>query len=81
MTPGRTKVYTVSAGEMTLFAELADSETGEVIAWVVDRDQARTTGNFQLSSGLFSAGEARTAASSWARILRGELDKAKAIGG
>ena len=81
MTPGRTKVYTVSAGEMTLFAELADSETGEVIARVVDRYQARTTGNFQLSSGVFSAGEARTAASSWARILRGELDKAKAIGG
>ncbi len=81
MTPGRTKVYTVSAGEMTLIAELADSETGETIARVLDRYQARTTGSFQLSSGVFSASEGRSAATSWARILRGELDKAKAIGG
>lgn len=81
MTPGRTKVYTVSAGEMTLIAELADSETGETIARVVDRYQARTTRNFQLSSSVFNASEGRSAATSWARILRGELDKAKTIGG
>ena len=81
MTPGRTKVYTVTAGEMTLLAELADSETGEIIARVLDRYQARTTGSFQLSSGVSNASEARSAASSWAKILRGELDKAIAIGG
>lgn len=80
MTPGRSKVYTVSAGEMTLIAELADSDTGETIARVIDRYQARTTGNFQLSSGVFNAGEGRSAATSWAKVLRGELDKAKAIG-
>ncbi len=81
MTPGRTKVYTVSAGEMTLLAELADSETGEIIARVLDRFQSRATGNFQVSSGVFNVGEARSGASSWAKILRGELDKAKTIGG
>ncbi len=80
MTPGRTKVYTVSAGEMTLLAELADSETGEVIARVLDRYQARSTANFQLSSRVSNASEARNAASNWAKILRGELDKAKTIG-
>jgi hypothetical protein len=81
MTPGRTRVYMVSAGEMTLLAELADSETGEIIARVLDRYQARTTGNFRLSSSVSNATEARSAASSWAKILRGELDKAKIIGG
>jgi hypothetical protein len=80
MTPGRTKVYTASAGEMTLVAELADSATGEIIARVIDRYQARTTGKFQLSSGVSSAGEAQSAALSWAKILRVELDKAKTIG-
>ena len=80
MTPGRTKVYTVSAGEMTLVAELADSETGEIIVRVLDRYQARTTGNFQLSSSVSNATEARRAASSWAKILLLELDKAKTIG-
>jgi len=80
MTPGRTRVYTMSAGEMTLLAELADSETEEIVARVLDRYQARTTGNFQISSGVYNAAEARSAASSWAKILRGELDKAKTIG-
>jgi hypothetical protein len=80
MTPGRTRVYAASAGEMTLVAELADSETGEIIARVLDRRQARATGNFRLSSRVSNASEARNAASSWARILRGELDNAKTIG-
>jgi hypothetical protein len=80
MTPGRTKVYTVSAGEMTLVAELVDSETGETIARVLDRYQARATGSFQFSSRVSSASEARSAASSWAKTLRDELDKSKAIG-
>lgn len=79
-TPGSTKVYTASAGEMTLLAELADSETGEIIARILDRYQARTTGKFQLSSSVSNASEGRSAASSWAKILRGELDKAKTIG-
>ena len=65
---------------MTLVAELADSETGEVIARVLDRYKARTTGNFQLSSSVSNASEARSAASGWAKILRVELDKAKTIG-
>jgi hypothetical protein len=81
MTPGRTRVYTASAGEMTLLAELADSETGEIIVRALDRYQARTTGNFQISNGVQNAAEARSAASSWAKILRGALDRAKTIGG
>ena len=80
MTPGRTRVYTANAGEMTLLAQLSDSDTGEVIARVIDRFQARGTASFQLSSGVTNAAEARIAASSWAKILRNELDKAKDIG-
>jgi hypothetical protein len=80
MTPGRTRVYTASAGEMTLLAELADSDSGEVIARILDRYQARNTGSFQLSTGVSNAAEARSAATSWAKILRTALDKAKAIG-
>jgi hypothetical protein len=78
-TAGRTRVYTVSAGEMTLLAELADSETGEIVVRILDRYQARSAGSFRLSSGVYNAAEARNAALSWAKILRGELDKAKTI--
>jgi hypothetical protein len=76
-TAGRVRTYTVSAGEMTLVAALADSETGEVIARVFDRTEARETGNFTLSSNVFNVAEARAAAASWARILRASLDTAR----
>lgn len=80
MTPGRTRVYAASAGEMTLLAQLSDSDSGEVIARIIDRYQARSTASFQLSSSVTNAAEARNAASAWARILRGALEKAKDIG-
>jgi len=79
MTAGRSRTYTASAGEMTLVAELADSETGQVIARVLDRYRARDTGSFRMSSSVENASEARIAASSWAKILRNQLDKAKGI--
>lgn len=75
-----TRTYTVSAGEMTLFAELYDSETGEILARVVDRRASRNTGTLTLSNGVVNADEARSIASSWARILRDALDRAHAIG-
>jgi hypothetical protein len=65
MTPGRTRVYTVSTGDTTILAELVDSETEEIIARVLDRYHARTTANFQLSSSVSNAAEARTTASNW----------------
>jgi hypothetical protein len=80
MTPGRTRTFTASAGEMTLVAELADSETAQVIARVLDRRQARSTGTFRLSNSVTNANEARIAATAWAKILRNGLDNAKSIG-
>jgi len=80
MAPGRSRVYTVAAGEMTLLAELSDSDSGEIIARVLDRYQARSTGSFQVTSSATNAAEARSAATSWAKILREALDKAKDIG-
>jgi hypothetical protein len=80
MTAGRSRTYTVSAGEMTLFAELYDSESGEVIARVVDRQEARSSGTMMLTNSVVNASEARAVASSWGRILRTALDKAHDIG-
>jgi hypothetical protein len=80
MTAGRSRTYTVSAGEMTLIAELYDSESGQVLARVIDRREASETGMMTLTSSVVNVGEARQIASSWARILRNGLDKAHAIG-
>ena len=80
MSAGRSRTYTVSAGEMTLVAELFDSETGEVLARAIDRREARDTGMMTLTNSVVNASEARAIASSWARILRSRLDAAHGIG-
>ena len=80
MTPGRTRTYTASSSEMTLVAELTEFETRQVVARVLDRQQARRTGTYTMSSSVSSASDARVAATSWASILRNGLDKAKTIG-
>jgi hypothetical protein len=80
MTAGRSRTYTTSAGEMSLLAELADSETGQVIARVLDRYEARNTGTFRMTNSVTNSSEVRVAASNWAKILRKALDNAKSIG-
>jgi hypothetical protein len=80
MSAGRSRTFTVSAGEMTMFMELYDSETGAVLARVVDRREGRNSGQMQLSSSVVNTGEAGMIASTWARILKNGLDKAHGIG-
>ena len=76
----RSHTYTVSAGHMTLIAELFDSESGEILARVADRREARNDDALRLSSSVVKRGEAQDIAASWARILRAALDKAHGIG-
>jgi hypothetical protein len=76
MTAGRTRTYTVSAGEMTLVGDLVDSESGQVIARVVDRREAQGSGMMTLTNSVVNRQEASIIASSWARILRKRLDAA-----
>jgi hypothetical protein len=80
MEAGRSRTYTTSAGEMTLAAELYDSETGQVLARAIDRQEARTSGTFTLTTSVSNEFEARNIASQWARILRERLDAAHGIG-
>jgi hypothetical protein len=80
MTPGRTRTYTVSSGQMTLVAELFDSESGQVLARVVDTREARNSGTMQLTNSVVNASEASSIAAAWAHILHNGLDKAHGIG-
>jgi len=80
MEPGRTRTYTMSAGEMTLVMELADSETDAVLARVYDRREARDTGMLSWTNSVTNRMEAEQAANTWARILRARLDAARGIG-
>lgn len=80
-TAGRTRTFTSSAGRMTLAATLYDSDTGEVLARVIDRQQARRSPTMQLTNSVTNSAEARTIADRWANILRRALDDARSIGG
>lgn len=77
---GRSRTYTVSAGQMTLFAELFDSESGQLLARVIDKREARDNQMYQLSNSVVKRGELQDIASSWARLLRTGLDNAHGIG-
>ena len=76
---GRSRTYVVSAGAMTLVAELSDGKSGEVVARLVDRREARSAGRVSLSDRVYNEGEARSIAAAWARILRKGLDNAHGI--
>jgi hypothetical protein len=77
----RASSYALSAGEMTLVAELFDSESGQVIARLVDRSDARFPGSKMMyTDSVINSVEFRAIAQTWARILRDGLDKAHGIG-
>jgi hypothetical protein len=80
MTPGMSRVYTVSSGEMTLFAELFDSDTGALLARAIDRREARDAGRLTLSNSVVNLAANESIAAIWARILRNALDRAHRIG-
>jgi hypothetical protein len=73
--------YVVSTGEMTILAELFDSESGQILARVVDRREARKSNRLSVSGGAVDAAEAARIASGWAQILRRGLDRAREAGG
>lgn len=78
--PGRTRVYTTSVGEMTLVAELRDSSSGELLARVIDRRVGRESMRPEFTTRADNVSEARRAAQAWAVALRTALDNARTIG-
>jgi hypothetical protein len=78
--PGLSRTYTVSAGEMSLVLELYDSESGEVLARVVDRREARQAATMNYTNSVTNENDFRSIANGWARILRNGFDKAHGIG-
>ena len=72
----RSYVFLSSVGEATLVLELADSETGTVLARSIDRRAAETTGadTLQWSNTVSNAQDIKRLARRWAVRLREGLD-------
>lgn len=75
-----TRTYVVSAGEMTLLAELRDSQSGAILARAADREKGREFGNLQIANRVTNSAEAQRAFAMWAGLLRDALDAAKGDG-
>jgi len=73
---GRTKVYSVSPGQMTLVIELRDSESGAILARAAD-NKGRSFGPMQWNTRGTNVTEARRILREWATTLRAGLDAAR----
>ena len=80
MQPGRSHTYVDSAGEMTLYIELYDSVTGDLIAKAMDRKVDRSSGYYTWANSATNRAAADRILKGWAEILINALDEAKAKG-
>jgi hypothetical protein len=78
MNASRSRSFTSTAGEMTLYIEIYDSVTGDLIAKAMDR-KADTTrhGYYTWTNSVTNAAAARRILKGWAGILLDALNEAK----
>jgi hypothetical protein len=69
--------YIVSTADMSLVAELRDSQSGAALARAIDRKRGRQYGNLQVADQATNTAEARQAFALWAGYLRDALDAAR----
>jgi hypothetical protein len=78
MSAGRSRTYTDSAGEMTLYVELYDSVTGDLIAKAMDRKADRSNDGFYTwTNSVTNRADADRILKGWAKILLAALNEAK----
>jgi len=74
---GRVETFTTSAGSMTLYIELYDSETDDLLAKAVDRKADRDSGFMQWQTKVQNTAAAKKMMQPWAEALRTGLDDAR----
>jgi hypothetical protein len=78
-TSGRTNTFTSSAGSMTLYMELYDSETDDLLAKALDPTADRDSGFMQWQTGPANRAAAKRMMRPWAEALRKGLDKSREV--
>jgi hypothetical protein len=74
-TAGRSRTFTASAGAATLYLELFDSLSGQIIGRAADRQNARRSGgSVSWNNSVTNTQEARRMMRGWANQLRSFLD-------
>jgi hypothetical protein len=75
MSPGRSYTLAEEAGAMTLFLELYDSVSSQIVARAIDRETSRGSGRIQWSNRVTNKAEADRIFRRWASALRTRLDE------
>ena len=76
---GMTNTFTTTAGSMTLYLELLDSETDDLLAKVLDPRADRDSGMMQWQTGPANRAAALRIMRPWAEALRSALDEARTV--
>lgn len=77
MTAGRSRSFSTSAGAMTLYIELFDGATGEILGRAIDRRAARDKGYMTWQTSVTNRAEADRMLRKWAELARKGLDNAR----
>jgi hypothetical protein len=78
---GMTRTFSESAGDMTLYLELYDSVTGDLIAKALDQQYDRQTGYIQWQNRVTNTAAAKRIMRKWAGIMKDGLDEATSVNG
>jgi len=74
-TAGRSRTYVASAGAATLFLELYDSVSGEILARLVDRRNMQDYGHARWATSVSNRADANRLFTRWASLLRAGMDE------
>jgi hypothetical protein len=74
---GRSSSFTTSAGSMTLYLELYDSETDDLLAKALDPTADRGTSFMQWQTSVANKAAAKRMMKPWAKALREGLDSSR----
>lgn len=75
MSAGRSRTFTAETGEATLYIELFDGASGQIIGRAADRTVMRTSGaGLSWSNRITNSADARRMMGRWADLLREFLD-------
>lgn len=70
----RTRTYVASAGSASLYIELYDSISGQILARAIDSKEARDHGSFRWATAASNRSEARKMLRRWAEMLVERLE-------
>ncbi|CAA0125514.1 Uncharacterised protein [Halioglobus japonicus] len=75
MTPGMEQTFVASTGSMTLYLELLDGKTGDLIARIIDSEAASDDGIAEVANSVTNTADFDRVVQRWAQLLNAHLKR------